>query len=195
MKRSILLSTALLFVTIIGGWCGYLLGRSTRLIPEPTVIKAANPESGIGRMVADQIRLRKFEANDIPLIEALKQLEHQVNETLIVPPEELHFKIVNPTLCNVNVTIILRDPLLITILDLISEQTNLAYSIQIPTDSPTCEIRFYSVSDEISDDEGIDADSNENARLLPALLPNLPNKAHSRHLFRREFSLPWASNL
>ena len=132
MRKVCILSTALLLVTGAGTWFGYLLGRSSSVSSKPTIIAASSPPLTYFGLVVDRIYVSRFEANDIPMNDALAQIEWQINETPLLANEGIKVRIINNNLCEENVTIVLRDASLISLLNLISEQTHFEHRIDVP---------------------------------------------------------------
>ena len=132
MRRFCILSTAFLLVASASTWFGYCLGRSSSVSSKPKIIAASTPALTYFSVVVDRIYVSRFEANDISMNDALAQIERQINETPLLANEGIRVRIINNNLCEKNVTIVLRDASLISLLNLISEQTHFEYRIDVP---------------------------------------------------------------
>lgn len=163
MKRFCILSTAIVLVTGAGIWLGYHLGRSLRVSSEPKIIAASSPVVSYFGAVVDRLYVSRFEANDIPMNDALAQIERQFNETPLLANEGIRVRIINRNLCEKNVTIVLRDASLISLLNLISEQTHFEYRIDVPNK----QIMFFSNTDTIGGDDHVDDGTQESPDVLP----------------------------
>lgn len=166
MKRICILSTMFLLVACAFTWFGYHL-RNPVDVPKPKSEPKPEPTVTLFEELIKSIYIPHFKAIEMPMNDALAQIEREINKASDLHSLDLRARITNSNFTEKKVTIVVKDTSLKTLFNLIGEQTNFQYRIE----SANNEIIFFSDTDVIiyGDDETING-----PEIIPEILPPPP---------------------